>query len=69
MNTAERQIARQIAMGLAICLPVTKADRELTCESCPYFKSCEESGYELAPVKLPRALIEDMRKLVNYDVS
>lgn len=67
MNTAERKLANRVASGLAHCLPVTPADRELTCETCPYCSACEESGCELAPVRLPREMVNDIRKLVSYE--
>ena len=65
MNKDERPIADRIREGLRRCLPVTKADMQLTCETCPYLKACEESGNDCTPVRLPLAMIDDIRRLTG----
>lgn len=69
MNTAERNLARRIASGLAHCLPITAADYELTCESCPYYEACENGENDPAPVRFSAKMVQDIRKLVTYDLD
>ena len=65
MNSDEKRIADRVSAALRRCLPVTKADAQLTCETCPYQKRCDQGNYELSAVRLPTVLIEDIRRLVK----
>lgn len=65
MNKEEKPIAERINNCLRRCLPITTEDEQLTCETCPYYQQCESSGYDVTSVRLPMAMISDLRRLVS----
>lgn len=48
----------KVIEALRHCLPITKEDGVLTCDTCPYYR-CEDG------VRLSVALIEDIRELLK----
>lgn len=66
MNSDEKRIADRIREGLRRCMPVTKADNALTCDTCPYNRICDQTDYAVTAARLPVTMINDIRKLVTY---
>ena len=52
----------KIIDGLAHCLPETKEDAMMGCESCSYFDECRD---KYIPVSLLIELVKDFRKLLE----
>lgn len=69
MSMDKTQLEARIRDGLSHCLPVTKEDAQLTCESCPYHPACDETDYALSSARLPVSMVEDIRRLVSGEMA
>ena len=67
--SSKNELEGKIRDGLNHCMPVTKQDAQLTCESCPYHPSCDGTEYALSSARLPASMVEDIRRLVSGEMA